>query len=65
MSLPKDGAYNWKLAYSRLSGLCENTNVDPDIFIYKEYSYAYVHTYTYTHFQKKLLCLQAAVKLDY
>lgn len=28
MSLLKDGAYNWKLAYSHLSGLGENTNID-------------------------------------
>lgn len=35
MSFPKDRAYNWKLAHSHLSGLCENTNVDPEFFIYK------------------------------
>lgn len=33
MSLPKDGAYNWKLAYSHLSGLGENTNIDLEFFI--------------------------------
>lgn len=33
MSLPKDRACNWKLAYSHLSGLCKSTDVDLDFYI--------------------------------
>lgn len=67
MSLLKDGAYNWKLAYSHLSGLGENTNMDLGFFIYK-YNHIEIRIYIYTHVHtnpKNLLCLQTMVKLDH